>query len=368
MGDWATGGLGEGGDGWGEAEFQRSALRGGLMREPPKLADQTIIAALDAQYGISVARLAFLPLGSDSASAVYRVRAADGAAYLLKVRAGAGFSESSLAVPHYLHDQGVPHIVAPFPTVAQMLWVGVDDFALSLYPFIDGRTGADVGLSAQHWQALGTTMKQIHTDPLTPGLRRMVRRETFTPSRRHVLADLAAAITRQDFADPVKRELAVFWRARQDEIRTLVDRADALGRQLRQASLPPVLCHADLHTWNVLLDTAQQLWLVDWDETILAPKERDLMFVVGGIGRDLVSPHETACFFQGYGDTAIDPQALVYYRYAWAVQDMGAYGERVFFLPDLGEESRRDAVRGFMDLFEPGNIVEIAFGAGGTGP
>jgi len=331
------------------------------MREPPKLVDQTIRAALHAHYGISSTTLTFLPLGSDSASAAYRVHATDGAAYFLKIRTGEGFSVPSLVIPHYLYNQGVPHIVAPLPTFTQTLWVSVNDFALSLYAFIDGRTGADVGLSEQHWRAVGTTLKQIHTSQLTPDLLQIVRRETFTPSRRNVLTDLEAAITKQDFADPVERELAVFWHARQNEICTLVDRADALGRQLRQASPPLVLCHADLHTWNVLLDTAQQLWLVDWDETILAPKERDLMFVVGGIGRDLVSPHETTCFLQGYGDTAIDPHALVYYRYAWAVQDMGAYGERVFFSPDLGEETRRDALHGFMDMFEPGNIVAIAF-------
>jgi len=94
---------------------------------------------------------------------------------------------------------------------------------------------------------------------------------------------------------------------------------------------------------------------------MLAPKERDLRFVIGGIGRDLVSPRETACVLQGYGDPAIDPVALVYCRYAWAAHDMGAYGEQVFFSPELGEASRRDPVEGFVDLFEPGNIVALAF-------
>jgi spectinomycin phosphotransferase len=338
------------------------------VREPPKLADQAIVAALHAHYGLSVATLTFLPLGDDSASAVYRVRTTDGALYLLKVRTGDGFSVPSLAVPYYLNERGVPHIVAPLSTVAQALWVSVNDFALSLYPLIEGRTGVEAGLSEEHWRTLGATLKQIHTHPLEPDLMQVVRHETFTPSRRDVLTDLEAAIARQDLADSIERELAAFWHARQDEIRTLVDRADALGCQLRQASLPLVLCHADLHTWNVLLDTAQQLWVVDWDETVLAPKERDLMFVIRGIGRDLVRPHETACFLQGYGDTEIDPLALVYYRYAWAVQDMAAYGERVFFLPDLGESTRREAVHGFMDMFEPGNIVAIALASDGNVP
>jgi spectinomycin phosphotransferase len=346
----------------------RSPLSLPPMREPPKLADTTIVATLHAHYAIAVTTLTFLPIGSDSASAVYRVQADDGTAYLLKARTGEGFSIPSLTIPHYLYNQGVPHLVAPLPTVTQALWVSLDEFALSLYPFIDGRTGTEAGLSERHWRALGTTLKRIHTSQLTPDLERIVQRESYIPSRRNVIGDLENAVARRGFSSSAERELARFWRARREEIHTLVERADALGRQLRQASPPYVLCHADLHTWNVLLDTAGQTWIVDWDETVLAPKERDLMFVVGGIGRDLVNPHETACFFEGYGDTTIDPLALVYYRYAWAVQDMGAYGERVFFLPDLGEESRHDAVRGFIDLFGPGNIVEIALASDSAAP
>ena len=110
------------------------------------------------------------------------------------------------------------------------------------------------------------------------------------------------------------------------------------------------------------------MWIVDWDETVFAPKERDLMFVVAGIARDLVRPHQTACFFQGYGDAAIDPHALAYYRYTWAVQDIAAYGERVFARPDLSEETRWDALHSFVDLFEPGNIVDIAFTSEGKAP
>jgi spectinomycin phosphotransferase len=101
--------------------------------------------------------------------------------------------------------------------------------------------------------------------------------------------------------------------------------------------------------------------LVDWDEVILAPKERDLMFVIGGIGRGLVRATETARFLEGYGDAAIDAKALVYYRYAWAAQDMGAYAEQALFTPEASAESRREALAGFKSLFEPGNIVSIAF-------
>jgi hypothetical protein len=38
------------------------------MLEPPSLADNTILAALRAHYGIAGAVLTFLPIGNDSAS------------------------------------------------------------------------------------------------------------------------------------------------------------------------------------------------------------------------------------------------------------------------------------------------------------
>jgi Ser/Thr protein kinase RdoA (MazF antagonist) len=85
-------------------------------------------------------------------------------------------------------------------------------------------------------------------------------------------------------------------------IAALVDRADRMGRELAAEPFPRVLCHTDLHTWNVLVDAGRRPWIVDWDEAVLAPPERDLMFVVGGgIGHGLVGPGDTDAFFQGYG-------------------------------------------------------------------
>lgn len=330
------------------------------MREPPRLADARIRAVIQTHYGLSIVALAFLPIGNDAASFVYRVTASDGTDFFLKVRTGQGFRAPSIAIPRFLHEQAVPHIVTPVPTLAQTLSVRVSDFVLSLYPFIEARTATEAGLTDELWHTLGRTLRQIHASQLPAELEQIVSREAFVPSRRHVLTNLESAITNPNLADPVQRELSAFWRVRQDEIRMVIDRADTLGSWLRQASLPQVLCHADLHTWNVLLDTMQHMWIVDWDEALLAPKERDLMFVIKGIGHNLIGPHETTCFLQGYGDLGIDRQALVYYRYAWAVQDMAAYAEDVFFSPNLGAQARNDSAHAFVELFAPGNIVAIA--------
>ena len=116
----------------------------------------------------------------------------------------------------------------------------------------------------------------------------------------------------------------------------------------------------------MLLDAEGQVWIVDWDETVLAPRERDLMFVVGGASAaDWWGRMRRSLFLQGYGATTIDPLALAYYRYAWAVSDIGEFGAEVFLRPDLGAISRRAAVDAFMSLFLPGNIVALAFASDG---
>jgi len=339
---------------------------GGSMREPPALADARIVTALQASFGIRVAALVFLPIGNDSASWAYRVEAAQGPAYFLKVRADAGPMPGA-AVPAHLHRHGVSNVLAPLATSTGAPYVLVDGFTLALYPMLDARVGAEVGLSPAQWRQLGAALQQIHRVPLTPELGRMVGREAFRPSRRELVADLEALVATVASDDPVAWELAGFWRVRQGVIGALVRQADALGRQLVRSSFPQVLCHADLHTWNVLVDDHQQLWLVDWDEAILAPKERDLMFVVGGIGHDLVRSADTECFFQGYGEATVDPRLLAYYRCAWVVQDIAAYGEQVLITPGLGEVTRRAAVKGFMDLFAPGNIIGLARASDTTG-
>ncbi|WP_394355812.1 phosphotransferase family protein [Candidatus Trichorickettsia mobilis] len=45
-----------------------------------------------------------------------------------------------------------------------------------------------------------------------------------------------------------------------------------------------ILCHTDIHGWNLLIDKDGALYVVDWDTLIFAPIERDLMFIGTSIG------------------------------------------------------------------------------------
>jgi spectinomycin phosphotransferase len=175
------------------------------------------------------------------------------------------------------------------------------------------------------------------------------------------VSKLQAQIDAGDGDDPLAQELTRFWQVKGAEIRKIVDRAEELGRMLQDKPPAFVLCHADIHTANVMIDNAGRLHIVDWDQPLLAPKERDLMFVVGSRVAVAMKTREEKLFFRGYGNTDIDWLALAYYRYEWAVQEIGDYGTRVLSTPDAGEVTRKEAVQYFQELFQPGDIIESAY-------
>ncbi len=332
------------------------------------LTEDALAAALRKHYEIDATSAELVPGGEEANAWVYRVEAGQARArYLVKVRATIGANEAAVAVTRYLHESGVGHVVAPIRSKTNSLSVEDAQFSLTVYPFIEGRTGVEAGLSERHWRALGALVKHLHGSPLPPSLIELLATETYRRSEVALVREIDSVISGRSFPDQLAQAVGAFWKSHQDEIRTLAERTEELGPQLERLSLPLVLCHADIHTWNVMIDDDDELWVVDWDEVVRAPKERDLMFVVGGIGAGLVEPYETTWFFEGYGDFTVDPLALSYYRNAWAVQDIASYGERVFLSVAQGEESRSAAARILRGLFDEGEIVELALASDGTG-
>jgi len=124
------------------------------MLEKPDIQDEKIIACLQAEYGLLIGQLTFLPLGADQNTAVYRVVAGDGRAYFVKLR-GSLFDQTSVTLPKFLSDQGIEQIIAPLATKTGSLWANLEAFTVILYPFVEGQNGYKVGLSERQWHDFG---------------------------------------------------------------------------------------------------------------------------------------------------------------------------------------------------------------------
>jgi spectinomycin phosphotransferase len=155
-------------------------------------------------------------------------------------------------------------------------------------------------------------------------------------------------------------KVGTFLQENRSLIQQLVERSEQLGQKARNRPLKFTLCHSDIHGGNVLVTGKEALYIVDWDDPILAPKERDLMFIGGGVGNVWNKPYEQKLFYQGYGQTDLDGSLLAYYRYERIVEDIAIYSQELLFKPTDGK-NRREMYKHFMSLFEPHGVVDIAF-------
>lgn len=308
---------------------------------------------------MEIARAVFLPIGADVNAAAFRVTASDGASYFLKLRRGA-FCSAAVAVPDFLHRVlGLDTVPAPIPTRRHELWASAEGFHWVLYPFIEGVDGFQRALSDAHWSKLGATMRAVHDAALPAALLEQLPWEDHAPHARSLVRDLHEGLDQRRDEDPIARELAAFWRANYQEIQTILDRAEALARALAERELKQVLCHADLHAGNVLIGADDALFVVDWDTMIRAPRERDLMFVGGGVGGVWNDAREERLFRRGYGEQEIDRVALAYYRYERIVVDIAEASEPIFAAQG-SRDDRRALLQLTRDQLAPGNVVEIA--------
>jgi spectinomycin phosphotransferase len=329
------------------------------MQEKPRLQDKRIIAQLWQAYGLQFAQVEFLPLGADTNTAVYRVVTKESVPYFLKLRKD-NFEETSLDVPHFLHEQGIRQVIPPRNTKDGQLWTSLEAYTCILYPFIAGRDGFEAALSDEQWVDFGEALKGIHTVILPPALQARIPCETYTPHWREMVKGFQAQVEHTTYADPVAAKMAAFMQAHRDEIRFLIERAEQLASTLQSQPLERVLCHADIHAGNLLLASDGSLYIVDWDNPILALKERDLMFIAGGVGGIWNSVREEALFYQGYGSRDTNLTALTYYRYERIIQDIAAFCEQILLTGEGGAD-REQGLRYFTSQFLPGDVLEIAY-------
>jgi spectinomycin phosphotransferase len=328
------------------------------MLEKPELSETKIAARVLDAYGLQIADVAFLPLGADSNTAVYRLMAADKTSYFLKLRSGV-FDVTSVMLPKFLSEQGITQIIAALTTLDHQLWTTLDDFTVTLYPFVEGRNGFDLKPTDSQWLEFAAALKTVHSSKLPETLKSQIRHETFTPKWRGLVKSFMQRVEVETFADPTSVKLAALLKAKRAEIMRLIAQAECLAAALQRQSPEFVLCHSDIHAWNILIDTSGALYIVDWDDPILAPKERDLMFVGAGLGI-CDSPAQEALFYQGYGQAEINCIALAYYRCERIVQDIAAYCEQIL-LNDEGGEDREAGLQQLTIQFLPDEVVERAF-------
>src|ERR1051326_904483 len=273
------------------------------MREKPDISDEFWRATLQDQYDLVPLTLEFLPVGLDYHAGVYRVMSEHGSAYLLKVTSRPLY-EPRYQVPRYLNDQGITSVVAPLLTRSGGLWAKLVDWTAIVYPWISGDSSF-TGMTNEHWRELGSIFKRIHQVTVPSEWFESLRKETFDAAEyiRWIQTFETQQLHSRHGGSVSQDTLRADWLTHQATIHKAVSSLEKLAAVLQKRSGPYVFCHADLHPANLIRDSNDHVFVIDWDDVMLAPKERDFIFV-----------REAAidAFWEGYGQPQIDWIALTY--------------------------------------------------------
>jgi Ser/Thr protein kinase RdoA (MazF antagonist) len=305
------------------------------MRSSTAQADK-LAHVLAAEYGIRDATLTLAPRGS--VSETYYVDTGNGRyfAKIAKLSQYTEYIERTLPALLELHRLGIEQISYPIPTTDGRLSVRADDLIFVMLNCVEGRW---------EWRYPTTTPAY----PFEPYVRLLARvhqlssqvnvplvRETFDLSYKRYLLPHLDQLQTGTFDNPHEQALQAFINAHRDELLRDIALLDEVQAKMRSAQLPFILTHSDAFG-NVLYD-GEQVSIVDWDDLMLAPSERDTWF-------HRTDPAFLPLYRQFVPGYTFDETAYRFYLYKRYLEDVeGAIS--VILSPDSTDEYKASYVTG----------------------
>ena len=296
------------------------------MREhPPHVSEEDVLDQVWAHWLPGVERLTHLPVGFGA----WHWQAWAGGRPTLFVtldRLGSRHTARSLEDAYRaaaaLASRDLEYVVANRPTVLGRCTVPLGEYRLSATPWLEGRSGDGSLPDVDAAKTTADMLVRLHEQPPPPTIPRW--RPLVHPS---FPVRLEERLTRRWTSGPYAEEAHTLLRDRLPEIARWT--ADYLVRAAATDPATWVPTHGEPHTRNQLVTDAG-IRLVDWESLKLAPRERDLGYLVG----------------QGWGEFCeADPDLVELFDLEWRLDEISQYADW-FEAPHTGTDSDRVALGG----------------------
>jgi spectinomycin phosphotransferase len=300
-----------------------------VLTEPGNLDGAQLKALLERHWRLREPRLEYLPVGFGShhwsavdSSGTRRFVTVDDleAGHQIGPDADAAFAalDRAFRTAALLRDEaGLEFVVAPLPDEEGVVVRRLDDrYAVTVLPLIVGDTSTwGPYESAEDRRRMGRVLGRLHAaSELVPA--DLPRREDFAIPSRPALVDALHELDRPWtsglFAEPTRRLLESAAPGLERRLREY----DDLAAGVRSSPEAWVITHGEPHRANVIRDSRGGVRLVDWDTTLVAPRERDLRMV---LDEHLTGWDEYLAAGSGAG---LSRQALELYGRWWELADI----------------------------------------------
>ena len=294
---------------------------------------------LSNTYALPLQSITFFPEGEDSYG--YIAVSETGEKYFAK--ASTSVPNSCLQVASLLrHQCNISGIVAPLETLEGTLSVPWQNFQVSLFPFIEGKSRWDlwkVGKDFTDAELLQTAilLATIHGCIDTVASNNLTVATYDLPLRQelHRVLEAPRKIPPQN---RYQKQLIEAIAQHSSEILQTLERYDSLGRSASALQTPFVITHSDPTPGNLILDTENRLYIIDWDGVCLGPPEKDLASFTGERFDVVLEGYLT----ERQNGPALHADIFGFYIYEWTLNEIRDYGTKILFMNNDAQQNEYD--------------------------
>ncbi len=257
------------------------------------------------RYGLDVERLEAAPRGWTGET--YAATTRDGARYFVKVYPRDRLPPTAvpaLPVLAELHCVGLSEVSRPIPATSGALYERLGDDLAVVFAYLDAAPFA----FTFGGDRLGDLLARVHQQ--TERLSSPITRETFASLSADALWGTVESARQEHASDEPRRGLRRFL----DEQETAIAEGwavfEEIARACRATTFEMVVTHGDW-PFNLLQSESGTLYLIDWDELLLAPAERDTWYV----GDDPAFWRSYRSRRAGHAESALATAYYIHHRY-----------------------------------------------------
>lgn len=171
-----------------------------------------------------------------------------------------------------IHDLGFSKINYPISTASGDLFVKDGGTLIVLFNFIDAPQNYEYDNAI-----LGKTIAEIHQ--LSPQITAPINHEQYVFKHAEMFMDKLDQISGEVGRDDIAQDLQRLMEVNYSTIVKAYKQFKLITRDCLNAKLEFVVTHGDA-PGNVLVKAPNDIYIVDWDDILLAPAERDLWFMI----------------------------------------------------------------------------------------
>lgn len=278
---------------------------------------------LEEQYGLRAAALRFVPRGEESYG--YVLETAAQARYFCKVYEHPSELSVRYEAANKLHTQcGLDFVVHPHATRSGTFHASLGELTVAVYDYVDGTVSDASGFSDREWAQAARLTASLHQSIACPALPALPV-ERFELWFEDWLASVLRAVEEAvPQGSACEREARALLAREKDDILAMLASLRELAARARTTAFDPAVTHGDLTPDNLILDRDGRLHLIDWSKLAIAPRERDLVNLVG----ERFEPFLRS-YVGSYDVTPeLHPELFAYYRHflvLWAIADYGSW-------------------------------------------